>query len=138
MGTRKQNEIKDREPAFKKAQSLKEWTLSKIAIDKQVKENYAMNRYAQFKENYLKTIDSELGDAGKELYNFISRVPPEVLAKAYWDDDEVLKYGFIYEHRTAGVSRYDVADRSLNHWRNYLDLPEGSTYEDIDSEDYEE
>jgi hypothetical protein len=130
MGTLKQNGLNPKEPKFEKARTRKEWDMAKKAIDKQVKENYVSNKLEEFKKNYLRVIEEQAGEAGKEFYNFISEIPAEVLAKGYWENDEFLKMGMYYEIKRFGADA--VVDEGFKHWRDFLGLEEGQSYEDLD------
>jgi hypothetical protein len=134
MGTRKQNELKPKEFDFDKIRKGKEWELYKKTLEKQVKANHKNQVMEDYKKNYLANITNNLGEAGDELYDFISRVPADVLYEVYWEDDETLKIQFTSDP----LPSQDIADETLNNWRKRLGLEEGEDYDDYLSRNEED
>lgn len=128
MGDMKHNELKPKSYDFDKIKKGKEWELFKATIDKQSRADYSINKMEKYKANYLQCINDNLGEAGRELYNFISVIPAEVLYRKYWEEDAVLRIQFTSDPLPAD----DIAEESLSHWRENLGLEEGENYNDLD------
>lgn len=126
-GTRKQVELEPKKFDFDNVRSGKEWDKLKLTLHKQTQANYQTEKSDNYKRVYLETIQLNLGQSGDELYNFISKVPSEVLRLAYWSDDEVLKIQFTSDPLNAD----EINDVTLEHWRERLGLEDGEDYEDI-------
>jgi hypothetical protein len=128
MGTIKQNELNDKTSKFDKVRYKNEWEDAKRVIDKELRENYKYEKVEQYKKDYLNMIDMHLGSYGDDVYNFISKIPADVLYDMYWEDDEVLKLGFVYDAHDADI----VADQIIESWRNHLGLEDDENYDDLD------
>jgi hypothetical protein len=126
MGTRKQNELKPKKFDFDKIKKGDEWEKFKATLEKQISANYNFEKLEQYKKNYLESIQNNLGYSGDELYNFISRIPADILYNHYWDDDELLKIQFTYDPLPADT----INDSVLEHWKNALGLENGEDYDD--------
>ena len=130
MGDQKHNELKPKKYDFDKIKKGKEWELFEKTIEKQSRADYTQKKMDDYKKNYLQAINDNLGEAGRELYNFIHTVPAEVLYKKYWEEDEVLRIQFTSDPLPAD----QIADASLSHWREDLGLEEGENYCDLETD----
>lgn len=130
LGVKKQKELEPKQNNFEKISSKRQWELTREAIEKKLDANFTSDTMEKYKTNYMNCIQINLGEAGDELLQFINQVPADVLYRHYWEDDEILKIQFTSDPLPA----QDIADVTLEHWRNALGLEEGESYWDIDSD----
>ena len=63
------------------------------ALEKQTESDIHMTA-AQYKENYLKAVENEMGRGG--LYTYVSELPEEILVAAYYSDPATFEIKFVY------------------------------------------
>lgn len=63
------------------------------ALEKQTERDIHMTA-AQYKENYLKAVENEMGRGG--LYTYVSELPEEILVAAYYSDPATFEIKFVY------------------------------------------
>lgn len=84
----------------------------------QARDNYLEDRYDLYKENYLKAIQNQLGNAGRELYTYIQSVSARDLF-IHYADDLIVRIGFIYSKLDGGLE--GVAEAALDRWKLILE-----------------
>ena len=80
-------------------------------------EMYAKDKALIYKQNYLKAVENELGEAGLELYDFVEGLDEKIVAEALWDKDEMLWIKFVYDP----IEQERRAKAALEHWMSYID-----------------
>ena len=63
------------------------------ALEKQTERDIHMTA-AQYKENYLKAVENEMGKGG--LYTYVSELPEDILVAAYYSDPATFEIKFVY------------------------------------------
>ena len=63
------------------------------ALEKQTESDIHMTA-AQYKENYLKAVENEMGKGG--LYTYVSELPEDILVAAYYSDPATFEIKFVY------------------------------------------
>lgn len=63
------------------------------ALEKQTERDIHMTS-AQYKENYLKAVENEMGKGG--LYTYVSELPEDILVAAYYSDPATFEIKFVY------------------------------------------
>ena len=63
------------------------------ALEKQTESDIHMTP-AQYKENYLKAVENEMGKGG--LYTYVSELPEDILVAAYYSDPATFEIKFVY------------------------------------------
>lgn len=63
------------------------------ALEKQTESDIHMPA-AQYKKNYLKAVENEMGRGG--LYTYVSELPEEILVAAYYSDPATFEIKFVY------------------------------------------
>lgn len=106
------------------------WDKFAKALDKKLMQRFEDRSAELYKQKYLEKIQENMHSAGDEFYNFISRVPAKVLWEARFQEDKSLKIQFTSDP----VPSDELAQMSLDKWRDYLGLEEGETYEDLDAD----
>ena len=109
----RRNKLMTKKWNFKEKSSKEEWDLFVSSIENEM---YSGDNGDKYKNNYLTAIDNFLGEAGKELKDFLSDVPAETMLNAYWEDDELLRIQFISDPIQADI----IANTVLEKWRNRI------------------
>lgn len=128
MNDIKVNELKPKTFDFDKMKSPKELDMFKKAVKRQSRSNRLYEKMDEYKKNYLYTVEFNLGSQGQKLYDFISKVPAEVLYEKYFEEDPVLKISFASDPQPADVIVYE----SLSHWSRALGASDFNKYYDGD------
>lgn len=63
------------------------------ALEKQTESDIHMTA-TQYKENYLKAVENEMGKGG--LYTYVSELPEDILVAAYYSDPATFEIKFVY------------------------------------------
>ena len=87
-------------------------------VEHQASPRYKANKMAQYKQNYLKAIENEFGDAGARsgFYQFMENLPDEVIYNGFYEAAQ-LDLQAIY-----GVKEiYERIDYIWSRWLRYLD-----------------
>lgn len=63
------------------------------ALEKQTESDIHMTA-SQYKENYLKAVENEMGRGG--LYTYVSELPEEILVAAYYSEPATFEIKFVY------------------------------------------
>lgn len=117
MGSVKDNNLKPKK--FEPDKITKhDWEKFVESVEKQSRASYTAEKKKAYKENYLKAILDNLGEAGYELYNYIKKIGYETLYDAYYDDP-VLQINFIYDPQQSAF----IAQEALYRWRDYTGIP---------------
>lgn len=124
MNDIKANELKPKSFDFNKIKSPKELEMFGRTVKRQSRANRLYDKMDEYKKNYLYTVEYNLGSQGRKLYDFISKVPPDVLYEKYFEEDPVLKIQFASDPQPADVIVYE----SLSHWSRALGASDFNKY----------
>ena len=113
--TLKQSELSGKEFNFDSKKSRKEWNLFVIGLEKELARN-TLQTAEKYKENYLKAIDTALGESGAELKKLVEGLDPIFMYRNYWGNDEILKIQFVSDPQPAE----SIAELMLEHWQSKL------------------
>lgn len=101
----------------KSFRSQKEYDLYRKNVLKTTDVNYTNKLQIQYKKNYVKAINNQLGNDGEILAKLIASLPVKVVNDAYWSDDPLLNINYTSDP----VPVKEIAYSSLVHWLDYLD-----------------
>lgn len=113
MGSIKQNSLMPKQFNLENM-SVQAWQKFVESVEKQSASSYWTERYKQYKENYLKAFDNQLGGTPKaeRIRKLIEAMPAEQLDAAYYQDPN-LQIDFVYdEHESEWI--LDLMEESLN------------------------
>lgn len=116
MGSIESNNLKPKRFEFNEIRPGKEWEKFVESVNAQSSDTYFARRNEMYKQNYLKSVRENLGEAGAELYNLIESLPADLLVDAYYDDP-VLQVQFTSDPLPASF----IAQQSLERWRSFLE-----------------
>lgn len=110
----RRNKLMAKKLNFDDKKSKEEWELFVTSIENEM---YAKDKALIYKQNYLKTVENELGAAGLELYEYVEGLDEKIIANALWEKDELLRIGFLYDP----IEQERRAKAALEHWMSYID-----------------
>jgi hypothetical protein len=125
MGTIKQNNLAPKPFNFEKMTKA-DWKHFKSSAFKQALPSYKDAKAELYKENYLKAftnvmsdINGKLSPQAQALYDRISKLDGDTIAKALYDDP-LLNIQFIYDP----LEQDTILDATEEHWDYYLEFGE--------------
>ena len=89
-----------------------DWEKFVESVEKQSRANYQGEKMQKYKENYLRAILDNLGEAGKELFEYVSRLDAAFIYNNYYDDP-ILQIGFTSDPLPVET----IAESALEHWQ---------------------
>lgn len=95
MGSERLNELKPKKFNFDKIRGGKEWEKFKESIERQSNPDTRQSIYEQYKENYLKGLDS-FGGYADNIKEIIEQLPAELVVKTFYQEQEA-SIEFYYE-----------------------------------------
>lgn len=111
MGSIQSNNLRPKKFNINKI-SPRDWGKYKAGIEIEAKDNFYSRKAELYKENYLKSIEFNLGSEGEELYNYVSELDPEFVYRNFYNDP-ILQIGFTSDALPAN----HIAETSLSHWK---------------------
>lgn len=91
------------------------WRKFMESVEKQSRYGYTADKADLYKENYLKAVKNQLGEAGKGLYDKVKGIDSNTFYSAYYDDP-LVQIEFIYDPLQQEI----IADAAIAHWDNIL------------------
>lgn len=92
------------------------------ALEKQTERDIHMTS-AQYKENYLKAVENEMGKGG--LYTYVSELPEDILVAAYYSDPATFEIKFVYSQDEKVMQQQYL----LEQFESYVNLHSNWKYE---------
>ena len=118
MGTIRENNLKPKQYDIDKIKKS-DWKKFVESVEKQSKDSYASDRYARYKENFIKGLENAFGEKGSELIEIAKQIDGETLTQMYYDDP-ILQIDFIYDPLEMQVK----IDAMEEHLTSYLESME--------------
>lgn len=109
--------VNELRPRVNNAQSINPeyWNKYVRSVEKQIKGINDPKRLEQYKLNYLKAVEQELGTDNK-LYRLLVNVPAQQMVDAYYSDPAIFEIGFVYGPKEA-EEKIEVL---YNNWTDFL------------------
>lgn len=114
MGTPEQNNLKPKKLNLNKL-TMRGWERFVMGVEKQSRDNYTAEKMNKYKENYLKSVLNNLGEYGKELYEYVKDLPADLMYLSYYDDP-VVQIGYTSDPLPAEF----IAETTLEGWKRLM------------------
>lgn len=106
MGSVRMKSLEPRKVDFEKVKSSKEWDKLVARVDKNLSDDFTLQKMERFKQNYIQGLENVFGEYGKDLIEKIKELSPEVIVKTFYSEQEA-SIDFIYDPIEL-AARYDV------------------------------
>lgn len=95
--------------------TAEEWKKFVYSLERQFTDKAQFENAVKYKQNYLKAIESVLGEKGKPLYDFINKQDPMKIAEGY-TYDELTTIRFTYDR----LNPEKITKAALETWKQFL------------------
>lgn len=114
MGTPEQNNLKPKKLDLNKL-TRRGWERFVMGVEKQSRDNYTIEKMNKYKENYLRSVLNNLGEYGKELYEYAKGLPADLMYLSFYDDP-VVQIGYTSDPLPAEF----IAETALEGWKRLM------------------
>lgn len=119
MGSIERNMLKPKE--FKpESIKAKDWEAFVESVERQQRVSYYGERDQNYKNNYLRALQNELGVFGTEVADLITKMPASVVADGFLHSP-FLNFDFVYSEREA----QNIAHKLLVEWTDFFEKSQG-------------
>lgn len=96
MGSVRMKSLEPRKFDFEKVKSNKEWEKLVSRVDKNLSDDFTLQKMERFKENYIQGLENVFGESGKDLIEKVKKISPEVIVNTFYSEQEA-SIDFIYD-----------------------------------------
>lgn len=112
MGTIEANNLRPKRFDFDNIKP-KDWDKFVESVEKQAMvDSYNLEKILKYKEDYLRSVQDLLGSYGRDLYEFVSKLPADFIYGKFYDDT-LLQISFISDP----IPAREIAESALEAWK---------------------